>query len=111
MSCRDASLISFANSLETLNDEEQFEVVFHNKSLSQTLSSIPKDGYDNDDSSQCLQWQQFIQRSTLENKALRLPISIVAIAQNRYSQQLLDYVHLNDTLNDSQRSNQPGLAL
>ena len=75
--------------------------MFHNKSLAENLKLAPSEITYAEDSSQTVQWSQFIRRATLENKAFNTLLSIISIAQNRYSEQLLSKVHQRESNSES----------
>ena len=89
-----SSFASFINPLETIGEEDEYEVVFQNDSLSQTLTKVPSsDNSSQIEEEQSLSWSQFIRRAAFTSKPISTPFSILAIAKNRYSEQILSQVY------------------
>lgn len=75
------------NPLETVDDEDQYEIVFQNESLSAALPQVPTHKDQTLDSkAEDFEKSKFIRRAIFKSKQLGRPFSIFSIANNRYSE-------------------------
>ena len=83
------------NPLETVDDDDQYDIVFQNESLSSALPYVPSQsdsGVNVEEKEH--EKSQFIRRAVFKSKQLSRPFSIFSIANNRYSEQMLSQVEL-----------------
>lgn len=78
----DPQFSSFVNSTQNADYDTEFEVVFHNGAITDILNKLDLQGLNN-----------LLDKPVFVNTQLKQPISLLGVAQNRYSDDILCQVH------------------
>lgn len=95
-----SNFASFINSTHNFDMDDHYEIIFHNAALTNILDKISLE-----------ELQSFLDKPVFVNTELEQPISLLAVAQERFSEHILSQVHkmqhkVNSSRNQASSKNQ-----